>query len=81
MIKFSIDKAIVTKKFLSEKSGKTYLTVTDGVNEMNLSCGDLDPKSVPLLEPLKFEGELSASMYGRNQNLTLLKLNVSQIEK
>jgi len=74
MIKMSIDKAIVTKAYFHEKSGKTFITVSDGNSELNLSTGDLDPKAIPLLVPMKFEADIKAMIYGRNQNLTLIKL-------
>jgi len=81
MVKVLIDKVIVTKKFFHEKSGKTFITVTDGTNELNMSCGDLDPNAIPTLEPFKFDAEIKASMFGRNQSLTLLKLNVANLDK
>lgn len=74
MVKLSIDRAIVTKSYFHEKSGQTFLTVSDGTNELNLSCGDLDPKAIPLLVPVKLDAELKAGLFGHNQSLTLTKL-------
>jgi len=74
MVKLSIDRAIVTKAYLYEKTGQTFLTITDGTNELNMGAGDLDPKAIPLLVPIKFDAELKATLFGHNQSLTLTKL-------
>lgn len=80
MIKLSIDRAIVTKKYIVEKTGKTFLTITDGESELNISSGDLDLTSTPTLEPVKLEATLKSYIYERKLNLIFLSLNLAKIE-
>ena len=80
MINISIDRAIVTKKYTSEKTGKTFLTITDGESELNISSGDLDLQTTPILEPVKLSATLKAYIYEKKLNLIFLSLNLAKIE-
>lgn len=80
MIKISIDRAIVTKKYTSLKNGKTFLTITDGDSEINISSGDLDLSQTPTLEPVKLNATLKAYIYEKKLNLIFLTLDLSRIE-
>lgn len=80
MIKLSIDRAIVTKKYTAEKSGKTFLTITDGESELNISSGDLDLAQTPTLEPVKLDATLKAYIYEKKLNLIFLSFKLSPVE-
>ncbi len=64
-----IPRANITKLFHAEKSGRDYLTISDGESELNISSGDLDLHGVPLLVPCRIEAEIMAFLYGKNQML------------
>lgn len=80
LVKLSMDKAIVTKKYTNEKTGKTFLTLTDGENELNISSGDLDLSQTPVLEPVKLDATIKAYIYEKRLNLIFLTLNLARIE-
>lgn len=78
MIKLSIDKAIVTKKYTNDK-GKTFLTLTDGESELNISSGDLDLSLTPVLETVKLDATLRSYIYDKKLNLIFLTLSLVPI--
>lgn len=69
----------ITKIYHAEKSGKDYLTIETGESTFNLSCDPVDRSKLPILRPVRFEAQISAFVYGKNQNLRIESFKVTPV--
>lgn len=72
-------RAIVTKVFHSEKSGKDFLTIEEGNSTLNLNSGDLDLSKVPTLVPCKIEAEVLGFIFNKSMNLRVVSFKATPI--